>query len=91
MVVTAKFRCTAKTERENWGGPGFCNYGITLQAATGPGNEAWSKATPTGTIELTVTNPTAVAEYVVGQEYLLTFEAATAQKISEQNPEGVAA
>jgi hypothetical protein len=37
-------------------------------------NFAWSQATPSGYIELNITNPDAFSEFEVGQDYLLTFE-----------------
>lgn len=40
-------------------------------------NFEWSKYTPSGYIELTVSNPDAFGKFEVGSEYLLTFEPAT--------------
>ena len=39
----------------------------------GKGNESWSKATPSGQITITVTNPSAIAAFELGKEYQLTF------------------
>lgn len=39
-------------------------------------NFEWSKYTPSGSIELSVTNPDAFSKFEVGREYLLTFELA---------------
>lgn len=37
-------------------------------------NFEWSAATPSGHIELTITNPAAFGKFEVNKEYLLTFE-----------------
>jgi hypothetical protein len=37
-------------------------------------NFEWSQATPSGYIELGVSNPDAFGKFEVGSEYLLTFE-----------------
>lgn len=37
-------------------------------------NNQWSKWTPSGDIQMYVTNPAAFAEYEVGASYILTFE-----------------
>lgn len=37
-------------------------------------NAEWSAATPAGVIRLTITNPAAFAQFVVGQGYTVTFE-----------------
>ncbi len=49
------------------------NETVKLTAASGPGNETWSKATPTATMELWITNPDAVKQFVVGAEYYVDF------------------
>jgi hypothetical protein len=46
---------------------------VNLHAATGPGNEEWSKYTPSGTIQLHITNPDASAHFVPGVEYFVDF------------------
>ena len=47
---------------------------VKLQPVFGPGNEAWSEATPQGEIELTITNQDAVDLFEPGAEYKVTFE-----------------
>lgn len=37
-------------------------------------NAAWSAATPSGVIRMTITNPAAFAQFVVGRAYTVTFE-----------------
>lgn len=49
---------------------------VTLRAAgRGEGNKEWAQATPTGTIELTITNPAAADWFKErqGQDVALTF------------------
>jgi hypothetical protein len=75
MNVVAKFRCVENAEQDQALYPGASK--VRLEAVTsGPGNESWSKWTPSGRVELWVTNPAAVAALEVGRDYLLTFEAA---------------
>lgn len=38
-------------------------------------NYSWSQATPSGSIELTITNPAAFEQFVPGTLYHITFEA----------------
>lgn len=54
---------------------------ITLQPVyvTGEGeNASWSKYTPSGKIEMCVTNPAAIEQFELGASYLITFEKAPA-------------
>lgn len=37
-------------------------------------NKTWSKYTPNGKLEMTVTNPDAVEQFEVGRAYYLTFD-----------------
>jgi hypothetical protein len=68
-TITAKFNVSSITKYGNGGGTK-----VTLSAATtGEGNETWSKYTPSGTIEMHITNPD--AEFEFGY-YFLTFEKA---------------
>lgn len=43
---------------------------------SGEGNESWSKYTPSGEINMSITNMDAVDQFDLGKEYLVTFEAA---------------
>ncbi len=51
---------------------------VTMQPiyADGGENDSWSKYTPSGKIEMCITNPDAVDRFELGQEYLITFERA---------------
>ena len=46
---------------------------MKLQALAGPGNEEWSKWTPSGELSMSITNPAAIAEFEVGKDYYLDF------------------
>jgi hypothetical protein len=68
MSVQAKFRCVSKTH----------NIGDSVQvrfdaATAGDANKSWSQRTPSGSIEMHITNPGAHEQFVPGKEYLLTF------------------
>ena len=41
------------------------------------GNGDWSKWTPSGDLSITITNPSAIKQFEIGEVYLLTFERAT--------------
>lgn len=36
-------------------------------------NATWSKYTPSGKIEMCITNPAAIEQFELGEEYLITF------------------
>jgi hypothetical protein len=50
--------------------PVFGTYG------DGDDNKTWSKYTPSGKMELGITNPDAIAAFELGKAYLITFEPA---------------
>lgn len=86
MSVRAKFVCTHNDE------PLYLKIGreeypqsraepqrvINFRAvtATDGDNESWSKWTPSGELQMHVTNPDAFEQFEVGKHYLLTFEQA---------------
>lgn len=75
MPVTARFYVSEMTRRAY--NPGHAQ--IKLQPAyRGEENKAWSEATPSGSIELNVTNAAAVERFnawmLAGQDLHLTFE-----------------
>lgn len=49
---------------------------FTAVQATDDDNREWSKWTPSGYVEMTVTNPAAFERFEPGKNYLLTFEEA---------------
>lgn len=63
--------------------PGDVNVEIKMAAAFGgylkglpEGNKDWSKYTPSGELAITITNPSAIAEFEVGEVYELSFDKA---------------
>jgi hypothetical protein len=79
-IVQAQFRVIEKAEVEAYGNSGGggggssgkpINWRLKLAAVRG---EPFGSATPQGTIEMLITNPTAAERLQVGQAYLLTFE-----------------
>jgi hypothetical protein len=78
-VVTAKFRCTEKADRASaYGAPGSPTSGhVHLSPVMGPENKPWSQYTPSGSIEMQIDNPAALAAFEVGKDYLITFAPAS--------------
>jgi hypothetical protein len=77
MLVTAKFKVDHVKSIETE----YTNYPpqktVVLRAVTtsdGKGNESWSKYTPSGSIEMTITNEAALEVLKPGKTFLLTFE-----------------
>jgi hypothetical protein len=66
-MIVAKFKVQSVTTYE--GG----SETVELSAVHGPGNETWSKFTPSGKLSITISNPDAVGQLKVGASYLLTF------------------
>ena len=75
MAVIAKFRVIARTESVGYAdGTGKTQESVKLSAVGGPENENWSKWTPSGSIEMTITNPAALDQFKVGGHVMVTFE-----------------
>lgn len=76
MSVVAKMRVVGRKEFTGVSkGEGITQVNITLQAIYDEGaNSQWSKWTPTGEVQMTITNPDAYNQFVLGKAYLLTFE-----------------
>lgn len=70
-MVKAKVRCTSIKHTEN-----FSTVELVPVYGSGEENKTWSKYTPSGKIELCITNPDAVAYLELGSEFYLTFEKA---------------
>lgn len=75
MNVRAKVRCIGNTT------PSWSQDDETVRIArftpvTGSegDNADWSRYTPSGYLELVITNPSASGAFEVGKDYLLTFE-----------------
>ena len=71
MVIKAKIHVSKVTKTA---------YAETIEAApvcsSDPNdpNKSWSEATPSGSVELCITNKQVFGHFVPGEEYLLTFE-----------------
>lgn len=75
--VVAKMRCVEKADRVAYSNdPKAKHTTVKLQpvyANEGP-NKSWSEATPSGQVEMQITNQSAVDAFELGSSYLITFE-----------------
>lgn len=73
MAVQARFFVDQITKHARFEGSKFTLSPVT---SSKPGNSDWSKYTPSGTIELNVTNPDAIAwfEDRLGKDIAITFD-----------------
>lgn len=74
MAVRAKFRCTSIKKNWNYGAPGTDgNPVVTLSAEydTSLEDQSFAKSTPSGHIEIYVTNPAASDQFVLGRQYYI--------------------
>lgn len=69
--VSAKFQ--VKSVTQHFWGEGSEPHVVVLEPVTGPGNEAWSQYTPSGKLEMTITNPDAAGFFTPGKTVLLNF------------------
>jgi len=84
MGVKAKFKCTSAQPYSNDGGQTTAGKNISLSAVIAYNadgtrndeNEGWSEATPSGTVNMHISNPAAFDQFEEGKEYYLTFEPA---------------
>jgi hypothetical protein len=70
MAVTAKFEVQSITQHA-WSGNART---VKLNAVSGDENKPWSEYTPSGSIEMQITNPAAFEQFELGKTFLLTFE-----------------
>lgn len=76
MSVSAKFKCISVIPTT--GGDGTVEskqvslVPVYSSDPTSP-NYSWSKWTPSGSMSLTITNPTAFDQFEIGKEFLLEF------------------
>lgn len=87
MNVSAKFYVAAVNPGGTTEEP---DANITLRAVTNdtPENKSWSKWTPSGTLELHVTNPNAIKQFVQGEEVLILITSANEKPDAEPVPKG---
>lgn len=84
MSVKAKFTCVKAEAYSYDNGKTVAGKNITMNAvihyeADGSRkdeNESWSQATPSGQLNIHISNPAAFEQFVEGKDYYLTFEAA---------------
>lgn len=72
-MVKAKFY-VAEVARQASQSGSFDGEKVRLQAAMGEENKEWSRWTPSGTIEMQITNEEASRQFVPGQHVFVTFE-----------------
>ncbi len=77
-TVQAKFRCTTLSLKASpYGAPNTTPGGfVALTPVSGPGNEDWSKYTPSGSLEMQIDNQPALAQFEIGQDYLVEIKRA---------------
>lgn len=76
MTVQAKFWISAISHQSPKDAPHDQVATITMQPVyegEGGQNASWSKYTPSGKIEMCITNPAAIEQFELGGTYLITF------------------
>lgn len=77
--VVAKFKVT-ETGQQYWNENARKVKAIPVYSTQeGTENRSFSEATPSGELEILVTNPAAAGFFELGAEYYVTFEKASAQ------------
>lgn len=78
MSVQAKVRCIANSppQWDSAGNSRLARFTPVYDSDPSSPNFEWSQATPSGYIELAITNEAAFARFEPGREYLLTFDPA---------------
>ena len=67
----------------NYGtGPQYSDT-VKLTAVAGDENKTWSKYTPSGSVELTISNPEAFDQFKIGEFYFVDFTRAPATEAEE--------
>lgn len=85
MSVRAKFKVTELINRvSNYGTGKQDSATVKLMPVMGDENRTWSKWTPGGSIEMTITNPDAFKQFDVGQTYFVDFTPAPATEAEEK-------
>ena len=74
MSVRAKFRCMSINHAfTNTPEYSAATVGLVPVWEQEGVNKTWSKATPSGKIEMMITNPEAVKQFDLGKEYFVDF------------------
>jgi len=79
MSVRAKFKCTAITTQESDGKVFSKQVFFQPVYSSDPESEnhSWSQATPAGSLNMTITNPSAFNQFESGKEYFLDISPAS--------------
>lgn len=79
LNVVAKMRCVERRDSQHSADPAQKSTTVRLQPvyAESGANATWSKYTPSGQVELQITNPAAVEAFELGKCYLVTFSQAS--------------
>ena len=89
MIVVQKFNSVSPYvtyDARGNGVPPKPTCSVRLCAVHGDDNATWSKYTPSGSIELQVTNPVAYDAFVLGESYFVDFTRAPALESDEVKP-----
>lgn len=70
-MVTARFNCTQILDT---GGTKTVTLTPVYSANPNSPNFSWSKATPSGSLTLSITNPEAFKQFIVGRTYHMTLQ-----------------
>ena len=78
MTVQAKVRCIGNMvpqySEQDAEGPRVVRFTPVWDPDPSSPNHEWSQATPSGYMELYITNPGAYGTFTVGAEYMISFE-----------------
>ena len=73
MQVQAKFKVYQANVTNKPDGS-FDRVDVRMNAVYGPENEPWSKYTPSGQLNMSITNENLKDQFQVGQDYILAFD-----------------
>lgn len=73
MSVTAKVKCFKKLKHDSDTPCYHVGFSPVYSSDPNNPNSSWSKYTPSGIIELNITNPAAFKQFEVDKEYLVEF------------------
>ena len=79
-MITAKFRCSSVEIRDSSPNVEIVKL-APVYAENGP-NKEWSKWTPSGSLEMTISNPDAQGQIKAGGEYMIQISEATAEPVA---------
>ena len=79
-MITAKFKCVKSTQTE---ASDFVEFTPVYSADKDSVNYSWSQATPSGQLQLSITNKDAMYKFIPGKEYFITIDDLTSQVKSQ--------